>query len=126
MTSTRTGNSGPLRSLSAVGFAVAAVMLGGLGTASIAHADTIDQEFIATLRAHGIEHESEQTEIMAGHLVCHQLGMGKTPEQVATDVMNSSTLDGANAGSSSPLPRKRIARRRRIRRDCPSGHFESL
>ena len=98
MTSTRTGSPSPLRSLSAVGFALAAAMLGALGTASTANADTIDQEFIATLRAHGIEHESEQTEIMAGHLVCHQLGSGLTPQQVATDVMSSSTLDGDNAG----------------------------
>lgn len=98
MTSTPTRNLSPLRSLWAVGFALAAAVLGALGTASPAHADTTDQEFIATLRAHGIEHESEQTEIMAGHLVCHQLGMGKTPVQVATDVMNSSTLDGDNSG----------------------------
>lgn len=98
MTSTRTGSPSPLRSLSAVGFALAAAMLGALGTASTAHADNTDQAFISTLRAHGIEHESEQTEIMAGHLVCHQLGMGKTPQQVATDVMNSSTLDGDNSG----------------------------
>ncbi len=98
MTSTRIGNPSPLRSLSAVGFALAAALLGALGTASTAHADATDDAFIATLRAHGIEHESTQTEITAGHLVCHQLGMGKTQEQVATDVMNSSTLDGDNAG----------------------------
>jgi len=98
MTSTRIGNPSPQRSLAAVGFALAAALLGALGTASTAHADTNDQAFIGALRAHGIEHESEQTEITAGHLVCHQLGLGKTPEQVATDVMNSSTLDGDNAG----------------------------
>ena len=98
MTSTRSGSSSPLRSLSVVGFALTAALVGALGTASTANADTVDQSFISTLRAHGIEHESEQTEIMAGHLVCHQLGMGKTPQQVATDVMNSSTLDGDNSG----------------------------
>jgi Protein of unknown function (DUF732) len=98
MTNTRIGTRSALRPLSAVGFALAAGLLGALGTASVAHADTTDQAFISTLRAHGIEHESEQTEIQAGHLVCHQLGMGKTPQQVATDVMNSSGLDGDNSG----------------------------
>jgi len=98
MTSTHIGNLSPLRTLWAVGFALAAAMVGALGTASTAHADNTDQAFISTLRAHGIEHESEQTEIMAGHLVCHQLAMGKTPQQVATDVMSSSTLDGDNSG----------------------------
>ncbi|MGA7054616.1 MAG: DUF732 domain-containing protein [Mycobacterium sp.] len=98
MTNTRIGTRSPLRSLSAVGFTLAAALLGVVGTASTAHADNADQAFISTLRAHGIEHESEQTEIQAGHLVCHQLGMGKTPQQVATDIMNSSTLDGDNAG----------------------------
>jgi hypothetical protein len=98
MTSTRIGHLSRLRSLSAAGFVLAAALVGALGTASTAHADTNDQAFLGALRAHGIEHESDQSEIMAGHLVCHQLGMGKTDEQVATDVMNSSTLDGDNAG----------------------------
>ena len=82
----------------AVGLALAAALLGPLAAAPIAHADATDDAFVAALRAHGIEHESVQAEITAGHLVCHQLDMGKTQEQIANDVMNSSTLDGANAG----------------------------
>ncbi len=97
MQSARIHLPGPL-SLLAASVVLGAAALGALGAASAAHADTVDQAFISTLRAHGIEHESEQTEIQAGHLVCHQLDMGKTPEQVATDIMSSSTLDGDNAG----------------------------
>jgi hypothetical protein len=98
MTSTRTHKTSPVLSLSAAAGVLAAALLGALGTASTAHADGTDDAFIAALRTHGIEHESVQTEIMAGHLVCHQLSMGKTDVQVATDVMSSSTLDGENAG----------------------------
>ncbi len=96
MTNTRTGR-GPL-SLLAAGGAVAVALLGLLGSAPAAHADARDDAFIAALKAHGITHESTQSAIAAGHLVCHQLDMGKTQEQIATDVMNSSTLDGDNAG----------------------------
>ena len=88
----------PLLSLLTTAGALAVALLGALGTASTAHADATDDAFIAALRAHGVEAESNQNEIEAGHLVCHQLGMGKTDQQVATDVMSSSTLDGENAG----------------------------
>jgi Protein of unknown function (DUF732) len=96
MTSTRTRPS--VLSLSAVGGALAVLLLGPLAAAPNARADSTDDAFIAALHAHGITHESAQSAIAAGHLVCHQLDMGKTQEQIATDVMNSSTLDGDNAG----------------------------
>jgi len=85
-------------SLLTAGLALAVAPLGALAAASTAHADATDDAFLATLTSHGIEHDSGQAEIVAGHLVCHQLDMGKTQEQIATDVMNSSTLDGDNAG----------------------------
>jgi hypothetical protein len=96
MTSTRT-RSGSL-SLLAAGGALAVALLGAPGSVPAAHADATDDAFIAALRAHGITHDSANSEIAAGHLVCHQLDMGKTQEQIATDVMSSSTLDGDNAG----------------------------
>jgi len=96
MTSTRT-RLNPL-SLLAVGGALAVALVGPLAAAPTARADKNDDAFIAALHAHGITHESAQSAIAAGHLVCHQLDMGKTQEQIATDVMNSSTLDGDNAG----------------------------
>lgn len=97
MTKTRIRKPGRL-SLFTAGPLAAVALLGALGAAPSAHADATDDAFIAALRAHGIVHDSTQTEIAAGHLVCHQLDMGKSQEQIATDVMNSSTLDGDNAG----------------------------
>lgn len=98
MASTRIRKPGPLLSLLAAGLLLAVALLGALGTASTAHANTTDDAFVAALAAHGITNDSPQSAIMAGHLVCHQLDMGKTQEQIATDVMNSSSLDGDNAG----------------------------
>jgi hypothetical protein len=80
MASTRICKPGPLLSLLAAGLLLAVAQLGPLGAAPTVHADTTDNAFVA------------------GHLVCHQLAMGKTQEQIATDVMNSSSLDGDNAG----------------------------
>ncbi len=97
MTNTRT-RLRLLPLLGAGGGALVVTLLGLLGSAPAARADATDDAFIAALRAHGISHESPQSAIAAGHLVCHQLDMGKTQEQIATDVMNSSTLDGDNAG----------------------------
>ena len=98
MTSTRTRKRRPLLSLLAAGFIPAVALLGPVTAAPTAHADATDDAFIAALHNHGIEHESPKSAIAAGHLVCHQLDMGKTQEQIATDVMNSSGIDGDNAG----------------------------
>jgi hypothetical protein len=98
MTNTRTSKPSRLLSLLAGGFVPAVALLGSLAAAPTVHADATDDAFIAALKAHGITHESNQSAITAGHLVCHQLDMGKTQQQIATDVMNSSTLDGDNAG----------------------------
>jgi len=69
-----------------------------LGPLAAAHADSNDQNFVTLLQQHGILDESNQNEIIAAHLVCHQLAQGKPEQEVATDVMSSSTLDGENAG----------------------------
>jgi hypothetical protein len=98
MTSTRTRKRRPLLSLLAAGFVPAVALLGPVTAAPTAHADGTDDAFITALHNHGIEHESPQSAIAAGHLVCHQLGMGKTQEQIATDVMNSSGIPGDDAG----------------------------
>jgi Protein of unknown function (DUF732) len=96
MTNTRS-RPRPL-ALLAAGGALAVALLGPLVSAPAAQADATDDAFIAALRAHGITHDTPHSAIAAGHLVCHQLDMGKTQEQIATDVMSSSTLDGDNAG----------------------------
>ncbi|HWS91629.1 MAG TPA: DUF732 domain-containing protein [Mycobacterium sp.] len=98
MTITRTRRPSRLVLLLAAGLVPALGLLGPLAGAPTSRADATDDAFVAALRAHGIEHESAQSAIAAGHLVCNQLGKGKTQEQVATDVMNSSGIDGDNAG----------------------------
>jgi hypothetical protein len=98
MASTRIRTPGPRLSLLAAGLLLAVAQLGVPGVVPAARADGTDDAFIAALHAHNIFHDSAQSAIAAGHLVCHQLTMGKTQEQVATDVMNSSTLDGDDAG----------------------------
>ncbi|MEE6178417.1 DUF732 domain-containing protein [Mycobacterium sp. 050134] len=97
MTSKRTRKPVLLSMLGAGALAVAG-LLGPLAAAPSAHADGTDDAFITALRNDGIEHESKQAAVSAGHLVCHQLDMGKTQEQIATDVMNSSGIDGDHAG----------------------------
>jgi len=99
LTSTRIRKpSPPLSLLAARLVVVVAALLGPLGAAPTAHADATDDAFLAVLRAHGISYESPQSAIIAGHLVCHQLALGKKQDDIATDVMNSSTLDAYHAG----------------------------
>lgn len=73
-------------------------LLGALEVAPTARADATDDTFIAVLKANGILHESDQAAIAAGRLVCQQLATGVSQDEIATDVMNSSGLDGAHAG----------------------------
>ncbi len=99
MTSTQIGKPGHLPSLLAGGVATLVVLLGFLAAAPAAHADpNNDDAFIAALSAKGITYESRETAINSGHLVCHELDLGETPEQVANDVLNTSHLDGYHAG----------------------------
>ncbi len=96
MTSSDIRDAVPARRFAWAAFGLAIVVLGA--PAGIARADATDDAFIAALKAHGIVHETSQAAIAAGHLVCHQLDMGKTQEEIATDVMNSSGLDAEHAG----------------------------
>ena len=76
---------------------VALVSLVGLA-APTAYADAVDNNFLAALKAKGINVESPQKAIIAGHMVCHQLDMGRQPSDVANDVSKNSNLDGYHAG----------------------------
>jgi hypothetical protein len=98
MAKPRTRRLRPLLLMLAAGFAPAIALFGPMTPAPTAHADGTDDAFITVLHTHGIAHESAPSAIAAGRLVCHQLDMGKTQDQIAMDVMNSSTLDGANSG----------------------------
>ncbi|MCV7350955.1 DUF732 domain-containing protein [Mycobacterium parmense] len=77
---------------------VPAVGLLGTLAAPNARGDAVDDAFIGALKAKNITFESPATAINSGHLVCHELDLGSTPEQTAQDVMNSSQLDGYHAG----------------------------
>src|ERR1700758_1939439 len=99
MASARICKPGQPLSLLATSPLLAVALVGSLAGGPTAHHAAPDYAFIAALHAHGIAHDSPHSAIAAGHLVCHQLDMGKTQEQIATDVMNSSTLDGVNAGN---------------------------
>jgi Protein of unknown function (DUF732) len=85
--------------ISAAGLALVIALLGPLGAAgATAYADANDDAFIAALSAKGINFASPQAAIVAGHEVCDELGLGRTPVQVATDVTRNSNLDGYHAG----------------------------
>jgi hypothetical protein len=85
--------------ISAAGLVLAIALLGPAGaTGPTAHADAVDDTFLAALSSKGINFASPQAAIVAGHEVCDELGLGRTPVQVATDVTRNSNLDGYHAG----------------------------
>jgi Protein of unknown function (DUF732) len=97
MTSTHVRSLGPLRPLLA-GLAVVA-LLGLLGVAApTARADAVDDKFLAALRAKGINVDSPQRAIIAGHEVCDELDLGRQKPDVAAEVMQNSNLDSYKAG----------------------------
>jgi hypothetical protein len=74
------------------------VALAALGSPAPAHADAVDDAFLAALRAKGIQFGSPDKAFIAGHEVCDELDNGKDPSQVASSVMNNSGMDGYHAG----------------------------
>ncbi|QLL10235.1 DUF732 domain-containing protein [Mycobacterium vicinigordonae] len=71
----------------------------GLQAVTVAHADTVDDRFLAQLRSEGIaDHESNAHAIEAGHFVCVKLDNGLSPSEVATDVLNSSSMPAYHSG----------------------------
>jgi hypothetical protein len=79
--------------------AVVVALLGPLGAASTAHADTNDDKFLTALKSEGItDHISPEHAIEAGHIVCQKLDQGMTPTQVAADVLNSSNMPAYHSG----------------------------
>jgi len=79
--------------------AVMIALLGPLGAVATAHADTNDDKFLAALKSEGItDHVSPNHAIEAGHVVCQKLDQGRTPSQVAADVVGSSSMPAYHAG----------------------------
>src|SRR5215475_10214158 len=78
---------------------MAAALLAPLGAVSTAHADTNDTKFLALLKTEGItDHVSPSHAIQAAHEVCQQLDAGKSPSDVANDVLNSSEMPAYHCG----------------------------
>jgi hypothetical protein len=67
-------------------------------TTATARATPTDDAFLAALRAKNIQYPSPRAAIIAGHQVCDELARGRTPPQIASDVMDNSQLDGYHAG----------------------------
>jgi len=89
----------PVRSVMA-GLVPGVALMSLLGLAApTAHADAVDDNFLAALTAKGINFASPQAAILAGHQVCDELDLGRQTSDVATDVTRNSTLDGDHAGS---------------------------
>jgi hypothetical protein len=76
---------------------VALVSLVGVATPT-AHADAVDNNFLAALKAKGINFATPQAAIVAGHEVCDELDLGRQSSDVANDVTKNSNLDGYHAG----------------------------
>lgn len=64
--------------------AVVVALLGPLASVATAHADPIDEDFLAELKTEGItDHVSSAHAIAAGHFVCVKLDNGVMPTAVA-------------------------------------------
>jgi len=88
----------PLRSVMA-GLVPVVALVNLVGVAApTAHADAVDNNFLAALKAKGINFASPQAAIIAGHEVCDELDLGRQPSDVATDVTKNSNLDGYHGG----------------------------
>src|SRR5262249_1097316 len=98
MTTTQVRSPSPVRSLLAGLVLVVALLTLVEVAAPTAHADAVDDNFLAALKGKGINVASPQSAIIAGHVVCDQLDLGRQPSDVATDVTKNSNLDGYHAG----------------------------
>jgi Protein of unknown function (DUF732) len=79
--------------------AVSVASIGVLATVATAHADSADNKFLATLQSEGIaDHISGSHAIEAGHFVCVKLDNGMSPNDVASDVLNSSSMPAYHSG----------------------------
>jgi Protein of unknown function (DUF732) len=75
------------------------VLLFAVGAApATAHADPVDDEFLAAINTQHIEYPSPQAALNSAREVCGELVAGKSEGEVVGDVMRSSALDGFHAG----------------------------
>jgi Protein of unknown function (DUF732) len=77
----------------------AAVSLASLAAVGTAHADSSDTKFLSLLQNEGItDHISNSHAIEAGHMVCTKLEQGMSPTEVASDILNSSSMPAYHSG----------------------------
>jgi hypothetical protein len=88
----------PVRSLSSGPVLVVALLCLAGVTPPTAHADSVDDQFLNAVKAHGINFSASQNALLAAHQVCDELDSGRQKSDVVNDVMNSSSLDGYHAG----------------------------
>jgi hypothetical protein len=81
------------------GFVLVAALFGLAGTGTVtARADAVDDKFLSAIKSHGINFDSPQSAIIAGHQVCDELDLGRQKPDVAQEVMQNSNLDSYKAG----------------------------
>ncbi|BBZ37767.1 DUF732 domain-containing protein [Mycobacterium conspicuum] len=79
--------------------AVTVALIGPLAAVQAAHADTNDSKFLSLLNSEGItDHVAPAHAIEAAHSVCAELEAGKKPSDVATEVLNNSTMPAYHCG----------------------------
>jgi len=79
--------------------AAAVAVVGPLAAVQTAQADTNDSKFIALLNSEGItDHIAPSHAIEAAHSVCTKLEGGESPNAVANDVLNSSSMPAYHSG----------------------------
>jgi hypothetical protein len=79
--------------------ATAVASIGLLALGPVAHADAVDDKFLAQLKTEGItDHVSSAHAIEAGHFVCVKLDNGVSPSDVVNDVLNSSNMPAYHCG----------------------------
>ena len=73
------------------------LMLGFIKVPAV-HADAVDTTFLGALNSKGIDFANGQSAVIAGHEVCDELDGGRQKNDVVSEVMQSSQLDGYHAG----------------------------
>lgn len=68
------------------------------GAVPEAHANPVDDRFLAALQSRQISYKSAAAAIEAAHQVCAELDKGRTEADVAQEVMDRSGLDPYHAG----------------------------
>jgi hypothetical protein len=78
---------------------MAVALISLLASVPTAHADSIDDKFLASLRNEGItDHVSSGHAIEAGHFVCTKLDNGVSVADVVNDVLASSSMPAYHSG----------------------------